>query len=1364
MNKTLWKLALAASLWLYTPVANANSNTEIAKTSKEIKNDNLNKLKLSFQKTINIKSFDKNLKKISDTLWWKENLLKILDKISNNWKNYSEVLKFFKANWYEEKDQVSDEYESEMLYILTKESLVKNNKTKIENKSENEEDKIITEAKNQTLNKIKLLNIENNWYEKLKEDLRDDINIKSFEETFKNISGILWWPENLLKVLNKISINKDSKDKRWTENLLNLNNKNKNLRDFSEVRKFFAANWYKTENNWLYEDEWKALYTLVKIFPENQKIYENYKTPFDKFLEELEKKWELTSDYKKFLEKNKEKIEISNKIQNFNKFKEFLFDQDSDWDIDSEKIVWVSEAQIFELTNIENFPYLLENLWISNKPEEFKEKIFTDIQLKRNFHKRLNLILWTIHNASPLFIKWWIEKFNKEYLKLESEFKEKIKEELSDEKIEKILKKKFPDNINWLKEKLTKKEWWNILNNIRLEWEAFSFWIVQWTGASINIENLTEWWLNNLNFWIANTPLWIIPVIWVSKNLFNIKLTDDWNTKLSSITWANIYKPAFFINIWIKNDKTEKIKELFQNNKEWWYFENFRTSWNVNYVNIFWVTWWIITLSLNISELDEKSFAWVEKMVQQMYPIMDNILNQIEQWTETKKLDVKKIFWNQDLTDKEISTTREKYQEIKNVYKLMTKWLDENEKLEIAQKLKRSAIQQYANNMHKKSEWLNFIWWWAWIAFIENYMPLPFLIITWEYNYSKIENTKDFFAEQASEKIISISNWNELWLETQKFWEWYILKIWKNHKWEKISEWVNFSAEKNLWIEIEKNTDWEFLISSTSENLKNLKDLFKNIKTKYFYDHDWKSVKIIFWKWYQNKNWEIIYWWWYDKKITRWLENKQDKIISDQIKMSEAVTEFEWIRNLVENMSYKMDKRYEKRIYKITENFRENPYNTANINSSWRKFLNSLEKNWSLKHFSNFKWEIEKITNQKQRQIILESIIHNVRSDQNLKWKSDNKIHSTYAGKEIPIKKYDTMIQGWRSESRSKVFTEQLSQDLWINENILNNYNNKYYKKLSEWQSSFNVNYLTKWDIITFIWTGKNKEIFPATSVTRYADINWNWNFEQWIDYLEIENQKITPEMVNLIPENVLNKYLNKIWWHLETNQRNLNFIKKLISWEKKIKWVEVKYELVFFKWWDCFNTSIWIKWLEVNINEIISWKWINEWKIIVEKNAETYEQLNRSVWLSWIVTGELEKKKTEKTIEKQKPNNTNKKHKNETTSPSNEDNINYNSESEKINNNQNKWNTIWNSIDNWIEQKPEITSKITVTQDNIDNTVWETVVTQPNQIENPNIDTWLQAWDNILQWTDNPISNINNPNTQATSTSTWDYNSNSDF
>jgi len=61
--------------------------------------------------------------------------------------------------------------------------------------------------------------------------------------------------------------------------------------------------------------------------------------------------------------------------------------------------------------------------------------------------------------------------------------------------------------------------------------------------------------------------------------------------------------------------------------------------------------------------------------------------------------------------------------------------------------------------------------------------------------------------------------------------------------------------------------------------------------------------------------------------------------------MSDAVTEFQNIKNLVQNMSHKMDKKYEKRIHNITKDFRENPYSARNIGISWKKFLRSLEKN-----------------------------------------------------------------------------------------------------------------------------------------------------------------------------------------------------------------------------------------------------------------------------------------------------------------------------------------------------------------------------------------------------------------------------------
>ena len=621
----------------------------------------------------------------------------------------------------------------------------KNEKTK--EKREGEISKLKTEFESEK-HEIELKEIEKTSFKWLEQDLKDNINLKSFHKIFKKLCiENNKWSKWVLKEISKFKPSEEKNQEKIRNSISpwsnSRNSKSEDEKSYSDIRSLFEDNWYITESFFERESEWEAIFQLVEAFVENKEILN------------LGKKWEKILNKETWI------------INNFEKFENYLFDFDYDSDIERTMIEWSSESEIKDMTNEKNYPHLIENLWLLKKWEnisDFNKRLFKDPDLKNQFHERLVLTLWSLHNAWPLFIKDWDTKFLAKYLKLEDDFRSKI-EKIAEENLS---NEKIADNLHWLKEKLTDEDWNKLCDQVRFQWAWFSLWLAKWAGLNFDISNLMNWWLDSLQVWVVKLPDWkIVPWIWVSKNLLQANITE--NTEISSTTWINT--AWFFINLSVAYTNTEEVESIFQSEKNWSFVENMKVSWNINYINIWWVAW-VTSFWLNLSEMDEESFAWSEKMVQQMYPIMDRLLEECKKWTDLNSIypyDIiwwNKEWWNEELSEEQTDQIREKYQEIKDLYDSLTNTenVNDKEKDRILNKIKRSSIQQYSNTLHLNNKWLNFTWFWAWIAFVAWIMPIPYIMATWEYNYSDIREVKDVLADQAINQIkYAEENKKELW-------------------------------------------------------------------------------------------------------------------------------------------------------------------------------------------------------------------------------------------------------------------------------------------------------------------------------------------------------------------------------------------------------------------------------------------------------------------------------------------------------------------------------------------------------------------------------------------------------------------------
>ncbi|MCD5382525.1 hypothetical protein LR002_00165, partial [Candidatus Gracilibacteria bacterium] len=445
---------------------------------------------------------------------------------------------------------------------------------------------------------------------------------KTFAKLASENGGI----ENLYKKLQSLKPEKTLQQK-TVDKILNGTSDDdfgfeEDEKTYSDIRSFFKDAGYQPKNNWLYEQEGQAIFQLVEVFVKNKDI-----------LASQEEKDEGVIDTK------------TGEIKDFNKFENYLFDFDRGADIKSDKIEGMSESEIKNFTTKENFPNLIANLELGDS-KEFAKNLMKDPTLKTQFHERLKLVLGTLHTPEPLFIKNGDSKFFKEYLKLENNFEKEIikqaKKTLTDEKI----KEKLKDNLHGIQEKLTDEDWNDICDKIRLQGIGASLGVAKGIGLSFNIEKLMNGWLDSLEVGVIQLPDGkIVPGIGVSKQLLQKNITE--NTEIHSNTGINTV--GFFINLGTSFTNTEQLSKILQSEKNGNFFENMKVSGNINYINI-WGPLSATSVGINLSEMDEENFAGAEKMVEQMGPIMDIILEEIEKGTSAEKLDTSKIIGKEKLS------------------------------------------------------------------------------------------------------------------------------------------------------------------------------------------------------------------------------------------------------------------------------------------------------------------------------------------------------------------------------------------------------------------------------------------------------------------------------------------------------------------------------------------------------------------------------------------------------------------------------------------------------------------------------------------------------------------------------------------
>lgn len=515
--------------------------------------------------------------------------------------------------------------------------------------------------------------------------------------------------------------------------------------------------------------------------------------------------------------------------EDFNQKSKIIFDYDSNWVLDNDVHFYTKEKQFFESIKTEgNFENLLSNLWYDSL-ESFNESFNQNYYSSRlEFKERLGIILSVELPIEPsLLLK------SPTALKDYYEFRNEVLNLVSTEVDTNEKTKNLPQETKDL---------------IKLQWVWVLVWNKTWVWASWDISWLTKDWIDSFQIWFVNWIYWI----WVTNTY---KLDDEgkyifnaWLINLIPVVWITLTIKEWNISELNKN-KIGEYENLFPNKIE-----------SSTKVSITWsTTLWFVKakyLGINIDSIDEDTKSWIEKAKKWMKEVLDSTFDYIKSWKDFEETWLKDESWNKLI-----------YERLSDLYK--SGWDN------YIESLKQWALNNYENSLYENSKWLNYAGFSLWLAYVSNFLPIPIVIVKWEYHsqdwWNKVktwtyeQGLKDSSELNSSEKesssSLSSSKYLEHWLDIS---EWLVDEISsyeKGFSWKtRYNSWASDLMDPNKDLE----TRWNGLLK-LSTWVKALRDIdlnsfIKDIKT----DND-KLVAVSLFSDYMKKaknfdNWSIDSW------------------------------------------------------------------------------------------------------------------------------------------------------------------------------------------------------------------------------------------------------------------------------------------------------------------------------------------------------------------------------------------------------------------------------------------------------------------------------------------------------------------------
>lgn len=356
-----------------------------------------------------------------------------------------------------------------------------------------------------------------------------------------------------------------------------------------------------------------------------------------------------------------------------------IFDYNQDWLLDDEVHFYTKEKQFFQsVKNEAQFENLLKNLWYQSKEEfnlAFENNYFA---ARAEFKNRLGNVLSVkdvINPAEMLKNPKALQEFNEAKLKAEVELEKALN---ANEKT-KTLPKETKDAI-----------------------KLQAVWLIAgsavWAWASFDISGLTNDIIDSLQIGIIN---WV-PWIWIAKNIFKTK--NGW---FRVDIWAVNLIPMISASWVIKEAEYEEFKKLFP--------KEIDSKTQVTLTAAVSAVWSAVTL--DFSNASEKTKLGIEKAKEKMSGVLDKVFDEIKAW---------KTFDQSSFKDEPSN---------KAIYEGLT-WLykSNGSNPELIKYLKEGSLKNYERALYQNADGLNYSWVSVWLLFLAWYLPVPLVLVQWDYH------------------------------------------------------------------------------------------------------------------------------------------------------------------------------------------------------------------------------------------------------------------------------------------------------------------------------------------------------------------------------------------------------------------------------------------------------------------------------------------------------------------------------------------------------------------------------------------------------------------------------------------------------
>ncbi len=526
-----------------------------------------------------------------------------------------------------------------------------------------------------------------------------------------------------------------------------------------------------------------------------------------------------------------------------------ILDYNQDWLLDNKVNFVTKEKQFFDnIKSEEEFSNLLLNLWYKNINDFWNKFNWNYFAARKDFKDRL----WTIYlNEDAVKLSPDDLTRNPEALKEYNKFKKTVFEEVDKQVENKFKDKTIPKET---KELIKLQAIWVIL------------WSSNWIWASFDVKKATKSLIDSA--WVGVFD-WV-PWVFISKEIIKWR---DW--KYSVNLWLANFVPFVWASLEVYEWNKSELKKLFPTEFNAW--AKITLAWWAT-LNWAWIWVWI-------SNLNEKTKAWIELAKKEMRKVLDKVFVDIKKWKDFEES------WFKDDPSSKFA-----YNNLKDLYE--SSWKDE-------EWLKEWALRNYENYLYENANsWIHFSWIWIWLAFA-NWFIYPSIWVNLEKHSTTWgeQKTVSAYTEKTEAKIdIPQASFDKTDLDG-KLKEFESAFSWRTryNTWAK-----NFLNPKN-----DLNTRWNWLTTMANKT-KALRDAWLPQYLARITDNNDKRLVISTLSQYTKKANDFNNW-----DISKWNSDVENYINTDKKRRKSFDTLFWFSLENEANEYYDKLKKWKRKIWKM---------------------------------------------------------------------------------------------------------------------------------------------------------------------------------------------------------------------------------------------------------------------------------------------------------------------------------------------------------------------------------------------------------------------------------------------------------------